>query len=310
MFVNAKFQIIEKISQLEKVDFTRVAIKEAMIGISHDQYLEIEILASYKGLKTLKMEITTYMKCLNSDVVVVYDILPEPYSHNITSTTKFTSFNFGPSASPNITTGFNCGTSMNESTRNQPTSFNFVPSTSANINTGFNCGTSMNEYTQNKPTTFNFGPSTLPNINTGFGSSVFSFNTPMNTSTINQPVSFPNNKLRSGGFSFNSPMGKNTKKKKFSKMEPSMDLNIATKQFSFDPYVVPNIKNRVNEFASNIQSNNVGKKNIKQGSYVWYNKKNAVVKVLDYDMESNSYTILHEDRIIDTTDEFLNKFYI
>jgi hypothetical protein len=57
-------------------------------------------------------------------------------------------------------------------------------------------------------------------------------------------------------------------------------------------------------------TNKVEIDNIKPGSYVWYNKKNAVAKVLEYDMESNSYTIEYEGRIIDTTDKFIDKICI
>ena len=46
---------------------------------------------------------------------------------------------------------------------------------------------------------------------------------------------------------------------------------------------------------------------IAQGSYVWYSKKNAIVKVLKFDSQSNSYTIEYEGRVINTVEKFLDK---
>lgn len=46
---------------------------------------------------------------------------------------------------------------------------------------------------------------------------------------------------------------------------------------------------------------------IAQGSYVWYSKKNAIVKVLEFDSQSNSYTIEYEGRVINTVEKFLDK---
>ena len=43
------------------------------------------------------------------------------------------------------------------------------------------------------------------------------------------------------------------------------------------------------------------------GSFVWYTRKNALVKVLSFDRESNSYTIEYKGRVIDTIDKFLDK---
>lgn len=43
------------------------------------------------------------------------------------------------------------------------------------------------------------------------------------------------------------------------------------------------------------------------GSYVWYKRKNAIVKVLEYDIQSNSYTIEYKGRVIDTIDKFIDK---
>jgi len=43
------------------------------------------------------------------------------------------------------------------------------------------------------------------------------------------------------------------------------------------------------------------------GSFVWYTRKNALVKVLGFDRESNSYTIEYKGRVIDTIDKFLDK---
>jgi hypothetical protein len=45
---------------------------------------------------------------------------------------------------------------------------------------------------------------------------------------------------------------------------------------------------------------------ITPGSYVWYTRKNAIVKVLEFDRQSNSYTILYKGRVIDTIDKFLD----
>lgn len=47
------------------------------------------------------------------------------------------------------------------------------------------------------------------------------------------------------------------------------------------------------------------KKPLKPGVYAWYTKKNCYVKVLTYDMESDSYTVKYKDRVIDTTSDFL-----
>jgi len=46
--------------------------------------------------------------------------------------------------------------------------------------------------------------------------------------------------------------------------------------------------------------------NIKPGSYVWYNRKNSIVKVLEYDRQGDSYTIEYKGRVIDTTTEFID----
>jgi len=43
------------------------------------------------------------------------------------------------------------------------------------------------------------------------------------------------------------------------------------------------------------------------GSFVWYTRKNALVKVLNFDRQSNSYTIEYKGRVIDTIDKFLDK---
>ena len=42
-------------------------------------------------------------------------------------------------------------------------------------------------------------------------------------------------------------------------------------------------------------------------SFVWYTRKNALVKVLGFDRQSNSYTIEYKGRVIDTIDKFLDK---
>ena len=42
------------------------------------------------------------------------------------------------------------------------------------------------------------------------------------------------------------------------------------------------------------------------GSYVWYLKKNALAKILDFDLQSNSYTIEYKGRVIDTIERFLD----
>ena len=46
---------------------------------------------------------------------------------------------------------------------------------------------------------------------------------------------------------------------------------------------------------------------INKRAYVWYHKKNCVVRVLDYDSQTDSYTIEYKGRIIDTTTEFIDK---
>ena len=43
------------------------------------------------------------------------------------------------------------------------------------------------------------------------------------------------------------------------------------------------------------------------GSFVWYTRKNELVKVLSFDRESHSYTIEYNGRVIDTIDKFLDK---
>ena len=177
---NAKEQILDKVSKLEKVDFSRVVLKEAMVGVPHDQYLSIERIAPFKGMKVVKMLIAIYtanMELINSEVVVVYYIIPAPII------------------------------------------IDFYPK----------------QFT--------------PFQSTGFGTEGFTFG-----------------------------------------LSSSVNTNV----------------NQSNKYTPIYNSEN----NIKPGSYVWYSKKNAVVKILDYNMESNSYTILYEDRMIDTTDEFLSKLYI
>jgi hypothetical protein len=62
--------------------------------------------------------------------------------------------------------------------------------------------------------------------------------------------------------------------------------------------IVPNILDKVPETLNKAVS-------IKPGSYVLYNRKNSIAKVLEYDTVSNSYTIECEGRIINTTDKFL-----
>lgn len=47
--------------------------------------------------------------------------------------------------------------------------------------------------------------------------------------------------------------------------------------------------------------------NIKVGEYVWYHRKNCIVKVLEYDRQTDSYTIECKGRIIDTTNEYIDK---
>lgn len=43
------------------------------------------------------------------------------------------------------------------------------------------------------------------------------------------------------------------------------------------------------------------------GSYVWYNRKNSIVKVLEYDRTNKSYTIEYKGSVIDTIDKFIDK---
>ena len=50
----------------------------------------------------------------------------------------------------------------------------------------------------------------------------------------------------------------------------------------------------------------INKECIKHGSYVWYNKKKSIAKVLEHDVATNSYTIDCEGRIIDTIDKFID----
>jgi len=46
---------------------------------------------------------------------------------------------------------------------------------------------------------------------------------------------------------------------------------------------------------------------IPPGSYAWYIRKNALVKILEFDLQSNSYTIEYEGRVIDTIERFLDQ---
>lgn len=46
--------------------------------------------------------------------------------------------------------------------------------------------------------------------------------------------------------------------------------------------------------------------NFAPGSYVWYLRKNALVKILEFDRQSNSYTIEYKGRVIDTIERFLD----
>ena len=46
---------------------------------------------------------------------------------------------------------------------------------------------------------------------------------------------------------------------------------------------------------------------IPPGSYVWYIRKNYLVKILDFDIQSNSYTIEYKGRVIDTIEKFLDR---
>lgn len=41
------------------------------------------------------------------------------------------------------------------------------------------------------------------------------------------------------------------------------------------------------------------------GSYVWYTRKNIIVKVLEYDRFSDSYTIEYKGKIVDTLPRFI-----
>lgn len=47
------------------------------------------------------------------------------------------------------------------------------------------------------------------------------------------------------------------------------------------------------------------KKTIETGSVVWYSKRKCYVKVLSYDPQGDSYTVEYQDRIIDTTSDYL-----
>jgi hypothetical protein len=46
--------------------------------------------------------------------------------------------------------------------------------------------------------------------------------------------------------------------------------------------------------------------NFAPGSFVWYLRKNALVKILAFDPQSNSYTIEYKGRVIDTIERFLD----
>lgn len=48
-------------------------------------------------------------------------------------------------------------------------------------------------------------------------------------------------------------------------------------------------------------------KNIPIGSYVWYKRKDSIAKVIEYDRQSDSYTIEYKGRIIDTTNDYIDK---
>jgi hypothetical protein len=47
-------------------------------------------------------------------------------------------------------------------------------------------------------------------------------------------------------------------------------------------------------------------KNIPIGSYVWYKRKDSIAKVIEYDRQSDSYTIEYKGRIIDTTNDYID----
>lgn len=64
--------------------------------------------------------------------------------------------------------------------------------------------------------------------------------------------------------------------------------------------MIYNIKNYIQTHI-NIMSN------IHKGLHVWYHKKNCIVKVLEYDIQNDSYTIECKGRVIDTTNEFIDK---
>lgn len=46
--------------------------------------------------------------------------------------------------------------------------------------------------------------------------------------------------------------------------------------------------------------------NFAPGSFVWYLRKNALVKILEFDRQSHSYTIEYKGRVIDTIERFLD----
>lgn len=54
------------------------------------------------------------------------------------------------------------------------------------------------------------------------------------------------------------------------------------------------------------QETSINMSNITPGSYVWYTRKNCIVKVLEYDRCSDSYTIESKGKIIDTLARFID----
>ena len=296
---HAKTEIIYKLAELEKVCISRVVIKNAMIGVSYGECFLIERCKLFEGIKTVKMIMkicTTNPELVNSEVMVLYKILPEPIIfycspvNNVTGPLTFQSnvfgsgsgeFSFGHSSSPdnNVT---------------KPTEFQ---------SNGFGSGSGG----------FGFGHSNIPDNNVtkptafqsngfgfGSGSGEFSFghsSSPDNN--VTKPTAFQSNGFDGFGFGHSSRLVNNV-----AKPTPFQSTGFGTEGFGFGHS--SSLNTNVNKYTPIYNSEN----NIKPGSYVWYSKKNAVVKILDYNMESNSYTILYEDRMIDTTDEFLRKLYI
>jgi hypothetical protein len=130
-----------------------------------------------------------------------------------------------------------------------------------------------------------------PTINGGFG-----------INSVGRDMSFvptsAKESIISGGFGVNS-VGRDMSFVSTNEKEPikstGNDMSFVT---TSNDGIVPNTLDKVPETLNKAVS-------IKPGSYVLYNRKNSIAKVLEYDIVSNSYTIECQGRIIDTTDKFI-----